>query len=679
MTVLRFLIDGAVNNENHEWQIRIHPETIERAPIYERRLQRRTIGSIAFPQPPWSDEQEIPSVALHRHLCTTSEVDDIRSVYLNIIRRDPNQAQQDMETFGRYLAQNLLNQGAWDAINVIAQGQPIELSICSHAGIDELARLPWEMMYGTTNFLVAQTQQPVAITRLICTQDQSQHSAQQPERQIELPSPLKVLFVIGADLSDARILPGAEYLSLLRRLEAQGILNFQSRILLAATSKALEDVVRLWRPSVIHFICHGGHDELQGGFLELTPEDERDPQPQLFAQELLPLLTPDKLRPLVILNACYSGLATTLDYVPLAVELIQGGLPMVVGMVGSVADRACRLFTRNFYETLLKGGSVVEATASGRRASFIASSGHQSGVDWIFPTLFMAEDVSPNITVDPCPPEGWAKLQHIAAAYFNIKNLLFCDRIVFIEAYERLINSSDAATGLKMLAVEAQLIEKSSQDGRLQFGKTRLLKELAARAVRDGHIPCVFDQPEPPSTPLDLGMQLINAINTVYTRFEFPPPLNQDQTLAYEFLQLKDAGQDAVRIVSLSPLTKRALQLHSNSIDHPAVIAEALCADMRALANTARQQYPEAKLLLLVDDVHRFGVSPTNQGALDLLLSYLLTPGYLLRPFDPIRVIFTYSRATRIRLWSSRQEPEDLCAGDASHSASSVSGSVSWP
>ena len=28
MTVLRFLIDGAVDNENQEWQIRIHPETI---------------------------------------------------------------------------------------------------------------------------------------------------------------------------------------------------------------------------------------------------------------------------------------------------------------------------------------------------------------------------------------------------------------------------------------------------------------------------------------------------------------------------------------------------------------------------------------------------------------------------------------------------------------------------
>ena len=363
MTVLRFVIDGVLVNDNQEWEIRIHLETLENAPIHIRQIQRRAIGFMAFPQPPQDEAQDIPNAALHKPLCTTTEVADILSVYLNIIRREPDTAKRDMETFGRYLAQTLLDQKAWDAIDAIAQGQPIELSICSYAGMCELARLPWEMMYGTTNFLVAETERPVAITRLITSEDLMQPPAQDPADQIQLPSPLKVLFVVGSNLSDARILPGAEYLSLLRRLEAKGTLNFQSRILLAATITNLEDTVKIWRPSVVHFICHGGYDEHQGGVLELTPEDERDPQPQLFAKELLPLLTPDQLRPLVVLNACYSGMATTLAYAPLAIELIQGGLPMVVAMVGSVADRACRLFTRSFYQTLLKGGSIVEATA----------------------------------------------------------------------------------------------------------------------------------------------------------------------------------------------------------------------------------------------------------------------------------------------------------------------------
>ena len=274
----------------------------------------------------------------------------------------------------------------------------------------------------------------------------------------------------------------------------------------------------------------------------------------------------------------------------------------------------------------------------------------------------MAEGISPNITVDPCPQGSWAKLRKIAAGYYSVKNLLFCDRIVFIEAYERLINSNDDATGLKILAVEAPPTEKPPQGERPQYGKSRLLRVLAARAVHDGHILCLLDQPEVPSTSSDLGRELIDAINAAYERFELPKPLNQDQTLAYEFLLLKDAGLDPARAARLSTLTRQALQIQNN-VDHPAVIAEALCADMRTLVSTARQQYPGAKLLLLVDDVHRFGVDPANRGALELFLRSLLTPGYLLRPGDPIRVIFTYSKATEAEYGTAVKSLKEFVQG----------------
>ena len=641
---MRFVIDGELLNEQ-EWEIRIYLETRGRTPIHTRRLQRRATGSMAFPQPPQSEAQAIPDDALHKRLCTTSAVEDIRSVYFNIIRRDPDMQQRDIETFGRYLATTLLNQTAWEAIDAIAQDQPIELALCSHARERELARLPWEMMYGTYNFLVAETRRPVAVTRLITSVDRSQ-------RQVSLdplPSPLKVLFVVGNDLRNARIRPGAEYLNLLRRLEAQGILNFQSRILLAATGQHLEDEVKSWRPSVVHFICHGGYDEQQGGFLELTPEDERDPHSCFFAPELLPRLTPDNLRPLVFLNACYTGSATTLAYAPLAIEMVQGGLPIVVAMVGSVADRACRLFTRRFYEALLTGGSIVEATALGRRASFVQLNGHQANVDWIFPTLFLAEGVSPGITVDTQSQESWLNLQRIANTYYNVRNYpMFCDRLVFIEKYQRLISSSDDSIGFKVLAVE-----DLSQEKRSKYGKTCLLRELAARAVRDGHIPCLLAEPFPqsgaPLTPLEVGEKLVRAINETYRHFDLPPPLDQDGSVAYEFYLLRAVGPGSQASASLSPLVRQTLQMHNDRVDHIAVIAAALYADLLNFVNKARERYPGAKMLLLVDDVHAFGVHPANQAALDLFLRYLLIPDCLLRPGDPFRVIFTYSRATKSR------------------------------
>lgn len=640
MTFVRFVVDGERINEQ-EWDIRIYHETSEHEPIHTRRLRRSTIDCMAFPQPPKSEAQAIPDAALHKHLCTTSAVGDILSVYLNIIRRDPDMRQKDLETFGRYLSTTLLNQTAWEAIDAIAQGQPIELALCLHAEEYELARLPWEMMYGSTNFLVAETHRPVAVTRLITSVDQSQRQGDLDP----LPSPLKVLFVVGNDLSDARIHPGAEYLSLLRRLEAQGILNFQSRILLAATGQALEDEVKRWRPSVVHFICHGGYEEHLGGFLELMPEDEREQHPRFFAPALLPRLTPHNLRPLVVLNACYTGMATTLAYAPLAVELVRGGLPIVVAMVGSVADSACRLFTRRFYEALLTGQSIVEATAEGRRADFVELNGHQTNVDWIFPTLFLAEGISPRITIDTQFQESWLNLQRIANKYYNVRNYpVFCDRLVFIEAYERLINSSDDSTGLRVLAVEAHPSDTFSQERRPQYGKSLLLQELAARAVRDGHVPCKLIDLDAPSTPLAVGHTLIKAITQAYQHFDLPLPLDTEGFLTYEFFLLKKASQDPLAFACLSPLTKQTLQLHDNRFDHLAVIAAALRVDLGKLATIARERYPGAKVLLLIDDVHTFGVAPANQSALDLFLHHLLIADGLLHPADPIRVIFTYSK-----------------------------------
>src|SRR5262249_1988856 len=106
MTFLRFVIDGKMIDEQ-AWEIRVHPETLERSPIHVRCLQRRIVDSMAFPLPPQGEAEDIPNAALHKRLCTTPVASDMFSVYLNIIQRNPGT--EDMETFGRYLATTLLN------------------------------------------------------------------------------------------------------------------------------------------------------------------------------------------------------------------------------------------------------------------------------------------------------------------------------------------------------------------------------------------------------------------------------------------------------------------------------------------------------------------------------------------------------------------------------------------
>ena len=612
----------------HEWEVCIHPGKRVEPAIALRRIRRVVYDGIAYPQPLEYEAQALPLDAPHRLLCTTSDPSEIELIYHNITIRQPNRLKNDVEVFGRYLSATLLGPEGWQAINAYAPSQLIELALCFDPSAKDLARLPWEMMYGSSNFLIAEPQRLVAITRIV---------ADCPHTANPLSSPLKVLFVVGSDLSDDRIRPGAEYLGLLRRLEAERILNFQSRILLAASILDLEDEIKRWQPSVVHFICHGD----ARGFLELTTEDERERQPrqQFSAQALLPILQAGGLRPLVVLNACYSGAAAQ-EAVPLAAELVQGGIPIVVAMAGRVADRACRFFTRRFYEALLQQESLVAATAEGRRAGFVQPGNPQASIDWIFPTVFLAEQVSPQVSITQNPQSNWDQLRDIADRYHILKEPpVFCDRITFIEAFQRLLSEKAPYT---VLAVEARAAA-FAQDSKPQYGKTRLLQELAARAVRDGHIPCLLSLPKdekPPATPMDLAQSFIEAILTTYERFQFPQ-INMDN-LVFECDQLNALLNDPTITVPLKPFTQQML-LRRKSPGDWKVVAAALRADFLTLAAVACHNNPHALVLVLVDDVHRFGIAPPGNSTLDLFLKNLLTLDGLMQPGDPFRIAFTYS------------------------------------
>jgi len=111
----------------------------------------------------------------------------------------------DMVRFGSYLFDVLVG-SAWNTITAAGLPEMIELD----SSDPEFHRLPWEMAYGPTDFLAKLN---VGMIRVI-------PSAGGPQKITISP---KVLFVIGADLSDKRIRPGAEYLGMLKRLEASDL------------------------------------------------------------------------------------------------------------------------------------------------------------------------------------------------------------------------------------------------------------------------------------------------------------------------------------------------------------------------------------------------------------------------------------------------------------------------
>src|SRR5262249_37483984 len=150
---------------------------------------------------------------------------------------------------------------------------------------------------------------------------------------------------------------------LLRNLRnAELDLSLETYLLLWASTAKLAATIAWFRPSVVHFIAHGGYAEGKG-FLRLVHDERPTEMVNVYAPTLLENLRAGGARPeIVVLNACYSA-GAELEEVgqvasPLAVELVAAGVPVVVGMAGAVADRACRLFTRRFYQSLLEGGQI---------------------------------------------------------------------------------------------------------------------------------------------------------------------------------------------------------------------------------------------------------------------------------------------------------------------------------
>ena len=160
---------------------------------------------------------------------------------------------QDVKEFGRYLFGALIEPD-WAAMVQAAGDDGIELALAWDPEEALLHRLPWELMHGadgpeeSQGFLAGSRDRPLAMSPNLVRGATAELD--------ELPATLGALFVIGTDRSEAAIRPGREYLTLVQRLQTQGV-SLRSRVLVAATRTSLQDELTRWRPTVLHFIGHG--------------------------------------------------------------------------------------------------------------------------------------------------------------------------------------------------------------------------------------------------------------------------------------------------------------------------------------------------------------------------------------------------------------------------------------
>jgi len=127
--------------------------------------------------------------------------------------------------------------------------------------------------------------------------------------------------------------------------------QFQLKSHAATAIDDMEDLMRDFKPHIVHLSCHGsGNGEL---ILE-TYDGQRQPVYGEALAEFLALL--QRSVRCVVLNACYSSQQA---------QQIAEVIDCVIGMVQPISDPAAKAFSARFYRALAAGDNVATAFAHG--------------------------------------------------------------------------------------------------------------------------------------------------------------------------------------------------------------------------------------------------------------------------------------------------------------------------
>jgi hypothetical protein len=439
----------------------------------------------------------------------------------------------DLARYGGLLFEAAFGTQAWRELITHAAGAPcLELTIRARADQEQrtagaLHALRWEALHDGSVHVAAKgamdpagpsgRRLPVGIVRLVppaVARPAMGADGRVPfDPIVRIP---RVLYAIGSRLTDPRVRAGAEFMGIMRHLERNGG-SIQPRVLEFATAASLTTALDDFKPEILHLIGHGRwfpNDECVK--LQLRAEGTAAGDDYITAARLLDVFEgAGHLPKVVVLSACQTASVQAFDdsgnSLPFAARLVAGGVPIVVAMAGEIADTACRVFTRAVTSAIGRGITLVEAVIRGRRAAFYERPDFDS-VDWIMPTVFLAEYLSGDTRL--------VDTTAIAAARQRIQQLeldeepVFCGRGEFITAMDRLLDGGDPLN----------VLVAYTHDPDMSYGGARLLRELSARAVRAGRLPVLlgpFDG-DPPVTRTQFAENLADKLAEIRMLFGLP-------------------------------------------------------------------------------------------------------------------------------------------------------------
>ncbi|MEU8242653.1 CHAT domain-containing protein [Actinoplanes missouriensis] len=508
---------------------------------------------------------------------------------------DRSATREDVHAYGRILFRFLIGDTIWTAVQEHADPDAVlEFRLSWPAGDGALHRMIWELIHDGEEYLALRDRLPVVLLREV------------PGSRASLPgdAPIstvpQVLFAVGSYLSDPRVRAGAEFLGVLRAMQRGGG-GIRQRVLAPASLAGITASCARFAPQIVHLIGHGRWDEQTGqALLEVRADDNPAVTVEVTGPDLLAALERHATLPVAaVVSACASGVAFSEGGAPLAATLVSGGIPVVVAMAGDIADTACRVFTRAVAAAVSDGLPLTRAVREGRRAAHRQGRTDLNCLDWALPALFVLPDF----------PERFRLVDTTRATVVQDRvrrlNLdwlpVFVGRDEFFADLDRLL---DPADGLAVVVART--------NGDAMYGGTRLLRELAAAALRAGHVPCMIgpfstagrQSSQPPTGVRDLVLKITTQI--LYVREVLG--IDRDWTgetlpLLAAYAQLPVTGPAA----ALIDLIGRAATGADVSLP---VLAGPLRRDLFALAadaaGTGDPFVAQCRPLLLLDDLHLY-------------------------------------------------------------------------
>ncbi|MBE8516114.1 CHAT domain-containing protein [Amycolatopsis sp. H6(2020)] len=519
----------------------------------------------------------------------------------------------DIRNYGKWLFEALLGP-VWPQLRdapVVRQAGGVELGLRWAVGETDLHRLVWEAMHHDTAPLAGDPELLIAITRLVPVEVDNVVTVERTPR---------VLFAMGGSAVDDTIRPGAMFMGLLRAFDAEGVCS--SKAVQVNGLDGLAETCATFQPDLVHIVAHGAY---VAGKCSVKLGRDRD----VTAEKLAPALTGGH-RPLaVVLSACGSGSFATPDGGPLAAELVQRGIPIVSAVAGEVSEQACRLYTRRLVGAIGDGTPLATAAAQGRRAALRTSSSSADQLDWAMPSLFVADSVP--ATFRPIDPDRAGRVVDLATRLMLREPPLFIGRTAILEKLERLVTDRDADRVGVLGAVG---------DNISGLGGTRLLRELGYLLLLRGHLPLLlgpYTSTAPPQTLKDLLTQILANIGLLASRaglvlprlellggyydIEPPPDTQYESELAFRQASVRFGNDPTTPDWGIAQTKLKA--------DFAAVA--------RAAESLGEPFGPNTRMVLLADDIHKWGVTAELLRHLEL---------YGQRGFGDASVAFTSSVGT---------------------------------